>query len=151
MSGWRSLAPRLPSAALCLLGLAALYKASSLPFGTVRQPDSGFFPTLACVVLIVFAGASCASADHPPSTESASQPNGALRLWAVVVALALYAWAFVAVGFLLCTAALILLLLRGVGNVPLARSALVAVVAATVCYGLFTRLGVPLPAGILGF
>lgn len=151
MSGWRSLAPRIPSTALCLLGFAALYKASSLPFGTVRQPDSGFFPVLTCIVLIVFAGISCAYPGDSPSGESAARPHGALRVWAVVLAVAVYAWAFVAVGFVVCTAALIVLLLRGIGNVPLLQSAVVAVVAASACYGLFTRLGVPLPAGILGF
>jgi hypothetical protein len=151
MSGWRRLAPRLPSAALLALGLAALYKASSLPFGTVREPDSGFYPILICTALAAFAGVSFASPERPWKGESDSHPRGSLRVWGVVVAMLLYVWALGAVGFLLCTAALVLLLLRGIGALPWLHSVVAAVVAAAACYALFTRLGVPLPAGMLSF
>ena len=141
----------MPSAALVALGLAALYKGSSLPFGTVREPDSGFYPSLICVALIVFAAVSFASAEAPSPPEDAPHPRGTLRVWVVVVALGAYVWALVPVGFLLCTAALIFILLRGMGAVAWLPSLVLAVLGAAACYGLFTRLGVPLPAGILGF
>lgn len=148
---WRALGPRLPSVALVALGLAALYGASSLSFGTLREPDSGFFPKLICVALIVFAGASFATPVGPSPVDDAPEPRGALRVWVVVVALVAYALALVPVGFLLCTAALIVLLLKGMGAVPWLPSLAFAVTGAAACYGLFTRLGVPLPAGVLGF
>lgn len=151
MSGWRRLAPRLPSAALMGLGLAALYKASSLPFGTVREPDSGFYPILICIALAAFAGISFASPEQPRASEGGSHPRGSLRVWGIVVAMVLYVWALGAVGFLLCTTALVLLLLRGIGALPWLHSVVAAVVAAAACYALFTRLGVPLPAGVLSF
>ena len=151
MSGWRALSRQLPSAALVAFGLAALYKASSLPFGTVREPGSGFYPSLICVALIVFAAVSFALPEPPSPLQDTAAPRGALRVWIVVAALAAYAWALVAVGFLLCTAALIVLLLRGYGEVSWRASVSAAVLAAVACHGLFTRLGVPLPAGILGF
>lgn len=151
LSAWRTLGPRLPSAALVALGLAALYKASNLPFGTVREPDSGFFPSLICIALIVFAGVSLATFEAPSPAEGTPEPRGPVRVWVVVAALAAYALALVPVGFLLCTAALIVLLLKGMGAVPWLLSLALAATAAAACYGLFTRLGVPLPAGILGF
>jgi hypothetical protein len=151
MSSWRWLAPRVPAAALMALGLAALYKASSLPFGTVREPDSGFYPILICIALVAFAGISFASPEQARPSEGDSHPRGSLRVWGIVVAMVLYVWALGAVGFLLCTAALVVLLLRGMGALPWLHSVVAAVVAAAACYALFTRLGVPLPAGILSF
>ena len=141
---------RLPAAALVGLGLAALYEASHLPFGTMRQPDSGFYPILVCVALTVFGVCSVAEAP-PPSEEVATDSGGQARVWLVIVALAVYAWALVPVGFLLCTAALLVLLLRGIGRVPWAAAVASAALASIACYGLFTRLGLPLPAGLLGF
>lgn len=151
MSEWRGLGRRLPSAALVLLGLAALYNASSLSFGSLRQPDSGFYPTLVCVALIVLGVVSLATREPAAAPEPVPEPRGTLRVWLVVAALATYALALKPVGFLICTAALVVLLLKGMGGVPWRGSAVSAVLAAVACYGLFTRLGVPLPAGMLGF
>ena len=141
---------RLPAAALVGLGLAALYEASRLPFGTMRQPDSGFYPILVCVALTVFGVCSVAEATPPPE-EAPTDPGGQARVWLVIVALAVYAWALAPVGFLLCTGALLVLLLRGIGRVPWAAALASAAFASIACYGLFTRLGLPLPAGVLGF
>ena len=141
---------RLPALALIGLGLAALYEASTLSFGTVRQPGSGFYPTLICVLLIVFGGLALANPTSSPRGEPADG-GGNVRVWLVVGAVAAYAWALVAVGFLLCTAALLLLLLRGVGRVRWPTSLAAAALGSTACYVLFTRLGTPLPAGVLGF
>ena len=151
MNGWRAFGRRLPSAALVVLGLAALYSASSLPFGTVRQPDSGFFPSLICVALIVFAAASFANPEASSQLEYTPDPRGTRRVWLVVAALAAYAWALTPVGFLLCTAALLVFLLRGIGRVSWTASAAAAAIGSIGCYGAFTRLGMPLPAGVLGF
>lgn len=142
---------RLAAAALVALGLAALYGASNLPFGSVRQPDSGFYPTLVSLALIVFS--AIALADPAPSSPHAetTDARGQARVWTVVAALAVYAWAIAPVGFLVCTAALLVVLFRGIGRLPWIRSVAVALIASVACYGLFTRLGLPLPAGVLGF
>lgn len=144
----RQITGRLPALALIALGLAALAGASGLSFGTPRQPGSGFYPTLVCVALIAFGALSLAA---PASASSAVQPGGDARVWLVVAALAAYVWALAAVGFLLCTVALLLLLLRGIGGLPWLASTAAAALGAPVCYALFTRLGMPLPAGLLGF
>jgi putative tricarboxylic transport membrane protein len=139
---------RLPAVALIGLGLAALYWASGLSFGSVRQPGSGFYPTLVSLALIAFA--AVAAARSAPLSHRDVPAGGHGRVWLVVAALAAYAWAVTPIGFLLCTAALLILLLRGVGRVAWWPSVAAAVIASAGCYAVFTRLGVPLPAGVLG-
>jgi hypothetical protein len=146
----RQITGRLPALALIGLGLAALTEASSLSFGTLQQPGSGFYPTLVCAALIAF-GALSLGAAAPASGSSASEARGHARVWLVVAALAAYVWALIPVGFLLCSAALLLLLLRGIGGVSSLASSAAAALGALACYALFTRLGMPLPAGVLGF
>ena len=142
---------RLPAAVLIGVGLAALYEALRLPFGSVQQPDSGFFPTLVALALIVFSAS--AAADAAPASEGtpAANANGQARIWTVVAALAAYAWAIAPVGFVLCTAALLVVLLRGIGRVSWPVSLAAAAIGSIACYALFTRLGLPLPAGVLRF
>ena len=142
---------RLPALALIGLGLAALYEALSLPFGTVRQPDSGFYPTVVCVLLIVFGGLALADPARSPLDQEADDSGVNARVWLIVAALAAYAWALTPVGFVLCTAALLVLLLRAIGGVSWTASAAAAAIGSSACYGAFTRLGLPLPAGVLGF
>jgi len=146
----RALAQRLPAATLVALGVFALYKASSLTFGSVREPGSGFFPTLISVSLVTFAAALFLF-DRRPRLDGEGEDLRAERSpWIVVAAVAAYALALKHVGFILCTAALILLLLRGIGAVSWRLSLAIAVAATLACHALFTRLGVPLPAGVLG-
>jgi hypothetical protein len=149
---WRALAPRLPAAALALLGLAALYKAAKLPFGSIGAPDSGFYPTLVCLALAVFGAISLAESDAAPGEEAegAPEPRAALRVWTAIAGLAAYAVLLTPAGFIVCTTVLLVLFLR-MGRVRWSAAAALAAVAAVACYVLFTRLGVPLPAGLLGF
>ena len=141
----------LPSAALVALGLAALYQASSLPFGTIRQPETGFFPTLVATALVLFAALAMARGEDLPAAGYAAERGAPLRVWTVIFAVGAYAALLSRAGFILCTAALVLALLRGVGRVSWAASLAIAVVASVCCYLLFTRLGMPLPAGLLGY
>lgn len=146
----QALRGRLPAAVLVGIGLAALYEGSGLSFGSVRQPGSGFYPTLVCVALIVFAGIALA---NPPRTGriDGGPSGGHARVWLVVGSVAVYAWALTPAGFLLCTAALLVLLLRGIGGVSWPISLPAAAIGSIACYVLFTRLGMPLPTGVLGF
>jgi putative tricarboxylic transport membrane protein len=146
----RQITGRLPALALIGLGLAALTEASGLSFGTLRQPGSGFYPTLVCIALIAF-GALSLGAAAPPSSSSAAEAGGHARVGLVVAALAAYVWALTPVGFLLCTVALLLLLLRGIGGVSWLASTAAAALGALACQALFTRLGMPLPVGLIGF
>jgi tripartite tricarboxylate transporter TctB family protein len=140
-----------PAIALIGLGLAALYAASSLPFGTARQPDSAFFPVLVSAALVLFAVLALASGGQSAAGEGESEPAEHARVWSVIVALAAYAGLIKSAGFIICTTLLVLLLLRGIGRVSWTAALAGAVLGSAGCYALFTRLGMPLPAGILGF
>lgn len=140
-----------PAVALIGLGLAALYAVSSLPFGTARQPDSAFFPVLVSVGLVLFAVLVLANGAQSAADDGESERVEHARIWAVIVALAAYAGLINSAGFIVCTVALLLLLLRGMGRVSWPAALAIAALASISCYGLFTRLGMPLPAGIFGF
>ena len=137
---------RVACALLLLVGLTAVYAASRLTFGSVRQPETGFFPMLVALALVLFS--AVALAEWPRDLEPA-QKGGMARVGIVVGAVAAYAALIQPVGFVVCTVALLLLLLRGVGRVSWLASVVAAAVASAACYELFTRLGMPLPAGIL--
>lgn len=117
----------------------------------MQQPGSGFYPTLVSFALIVFSAAALADPPPAPRHAPAADTRGEARVWMVVAALAAYAWAMPSAGFLLCTAALLMLLLRGIGRLSWSLSTAAAVLGSVTCYALFTRLGLPLPAGVLGF
>jgi putative tricarboxylic transport membrane protein len=137
---------RVACALLLFLGLTALYAASRLTFGAARQPETGFFPTIVALALVLFSALAVA---ERPEALAPIEKGGAARAWIVVGATAAYAILVQPVGFLVATTALLLLLLRGIGKVSWTYSIMGSVVAALVCYELFTRLGMPLPAGLL--
>ena len=132
------------------LGLFAIYKASALPFGSVTEPGAGLFPVSIAVLLALFALVSLGSR-QPPDDSAAAERSGIARVVVMIVGVAVYAWLLPRAGFLLCTVALLVLMLRGLGGVRWTGTVVSALVGATACYVLFTRLGLPLPAGLLGF
>ena len=137
---------------LLAFGLYALFEAAKLPFGGVRAPDAGFFPVCVAAALSVFAMmAMLAEAPRDEAGAATRDGNGATRVAIAAVALLLYALFLKPVGFLVCTLLLMLLLLRGICKVSWRASLLAALPAVALSYFLFTRLGVPLPAGVLAF
>lgn len=137
---------RAACALLVLLGVAAVYAASRLAFGSARAPETGFFPTLIALALVLFSGLALA---ERPENPAPLERGGGGRLWVVTGATAAYGVLIQPAGFLICTAALLLLLLRGIGRLPWTASVVAALGASIATYGLFTRLGMPLPAGVL--
>jgi len=142
---------RMAAAALVAVGLAALYEATSFAFGTVRQPGTGFFPVLVAAAVVFFAAIAFAERPDPESDSEPGKPGGAARVWTVVTALAVYAVALKAVGFIICTALLMVVLQRSVGRVSWIATATGVVFGSIGCYWMFTRLGLPLPDGLFGF
>lgn len=140
---------RVFGAALIAAGLFALYPRVELPFGTLREPGAGFFPVVVAVALILFAALALIGA-VTETDESKAPPGGLLRASVMAVTVALYAWLVPIAGFLLCTVTLLLVALR-LGSVRWMPTLLFAATGAIGSYLLFTRLGVPLPSGLLGF
>lgn len=142
---------RYAAAALIAFGLAALYAATDLHFGTARQPGTGFFPILVALAVVVFAALAFAERPEPQCGEETVAAGGQARVWAVIAALAVYAGLINAAGFILSTAVLLFLLLRLIGRASWAGTAIGVLSGSIGCYWVFTRLGLPLPAGVFGF
>ena len=137
-------------ASLLAAGFFALYKASALPAGSLREPDSGLFPIAIAVLLTVFAALSLRTLRRPGPPQTAERA-GVARVVVLIASLGVYAWLLPRAGFLLCTVVLLALVLRGLGRAAWMVTALASPGGALGCYYLFTRLGLPLPAGYWGF
>jgi putative tricarboxylic transport membrane protein len=141
---------RISGATLVVAGAFLLYVASPLPFGHLKSPDTGFFPiilaTMLCALgLLLF--------QQSFKTESFSLEM-TTRSWAVLgtaAAFIFYALVVDRVGFLICTVALLLLLMKAYGGLSWKTSMLLSTGIAAVVYVGFNELGVPLPRGILGW
>ncbi len=137
-------------AALIGVGLFALYARTGLPFGNLREPGAGFFPVVVAVALILFATFALTSRTLD-ADKSQVESASVVRVSILTVMIAAYAWLLPSVGFVLCTTALLGLMLRALGDVRWQSTVVCAAGGAAGSYFLFTRLGMPLPAGVLGF
>jgi putative tricarboxylic transport membrane protein len=135
---------------LMLLAAFCLYQSWHLPFGTVSAPDAGFFPRCLSVILLLFGAAITVQA-----FARAPQPvRFGDRLWHVAIAAVtfiVYAVTVQHVGYVIATFVVLLLLMRVLGGMSWTRSLLIAVPCVALSYLAFTRLGVPLPSGVLPF
>jgi hypothetical protein len=145
-------ADRVSGVVLFLFALAVAWQSRLLPFGTINAPDSGFFPMSLAVTLALLSGLVILST-WLPETAAAAMPSwrGAGRVVAAVATLVAYVAVINWLGYLLATALVMLLLLRGVERVTWGVSLAVTVVSVVASYLLFRRLGVPLPPGIVPF
>ena len=144
------------SALLVILGSAALYGAIDMGIGTPEVPDAGFFPLLASLALAGLGTAQLvgelrrpAEADEAPTESPSTSQRMAMSVIASLIA---YVPALEWLGFLIATALLVAVLLAIFGVRRLLSYAIAVPVLAGGSYLLFDRvLGLPLPAGPLGF
>ena len=145
-------ADRVSGVVLFLFALAAGWEARKLPFGTVNAPDSGFFP-LSLAVMLAMLSALIVFATWLPGARATAPPSwhGAGRVALAVAALVVYVAVLNPLGYVLATALVTLLYLRGLERVGWGVSLAITIVSVVTSYLLFRRLGVPLPAGIMPF
>ena len=145
-------ADRVSGVVLFLFALAAGWEARKLPFGTVNAPDSGFFP-LSLAVMLAMLSALIVFASRLPGARATAPASwqGAGRVALVVAALVAYVAVLNQLGYLLASALVMLLYLRGLERVGWGASLAITIVSVAASYVLFRRLGVPLPAGIMPF
>lgn len=141
-------ADRISGLVLGAVGIFLLYAARSLPFGKLNAPDSGFFPIILAVLLagmgfLLF----LSSFRSEPETLELDK-----RSWSVLFgALSLLAYALLLerIGFLICTIAILFVIMRLYGGMTLRTCLLVCVPTVVLAYLGFIELGVPLPRGLL--
>lgn len=151
------------TAAIALLAFGAVTVALSLqlPLGSVRMPGTGFFPLVLGLLLVALAAAqgirihlarARAKAPATPAPAPVASADGATRrvgLFIGVVALATLL--LQPAGYAVATLVLMVGLLRVLG-VGWGACVLISVSAAVASHFVFVRwLGIPMPAGPLGF
>ncbi len=139
-----------------LAGLAAfvLLESRHLSFGTLRVPQTGFFPWVLATLLLVlwiilFAqGVFGGESDRPPDD---ILPGGWSRIAFTLAAMIGFAVMLERLGFLFTTFLLMILLLRAVESQRWFKVVFVALLTAIGSYAIFGWiLGIPLPGGVFG-
>ena len=141
---------RLSGAVLVVVAIGALFEASGLPFGSLRQPDLGFFPKSLASLLLLF-GVGIALNPYVSNSGSARFNSESWQIPIAASAFVLYALMLAKVGFVLATSAVMLLVMRGLGGMSLKQALLIAVPSVVATYIAFVQLGVPLPRGPLPY
>ena len=143
------------AASLILAGLAGLtlFEASRLAFGSIRVPQTGFFPSILAILLLFFSIALLVQTCRQAGGESGEQPitsEAWIRISITLAAMLGFALVLEKLGFLLSTFTVMLVLLRVIEPQKWARVLAVALATALISYFLFGRLlNIPLPAGVL--
>jgi len=144
---------RVMGIAAVVVGLLAVSEASRLPVDTLTGgPGTRFLPVTLGLIVAVLGGAIAVRPSPSGRPRAApSSPGARARFAATAVGLVLYAVAFERLGFLIASAAFMVLLLLLYGERRWMLILAVAVGAAGATYAVFARwLGVPLPPGLLG-
>jgi putative tricarboxylic transport membrane protein len=143
--------------ALFVFGAATVALALQLPLGTLRMPGTGFFPLVLGLLLVALAAAQgvrlfLAKAPAPAAAAPAPPPDGATRRVALFIGvIALATLLLQPAGYVVATLVLMVGLLRALG-VAWGACALIAASSAVASHFVFVRwLGIPMPAGPLGF
>ncbi len=143
------------AAAGLLIGFAIfiLLESLRLPFGSLRAPQTGFFPTVLAVLLALLAAALFVNPARAPAAAAAARlaPGSWARIGAALAAMAGFAVVLERAGFFLTTFLLMALLLRAIEAIKWPKLIAIALATALIAYALFAiALGIPLPAGFLG-
>ena len=142
--------------AAVLLALAGyiFLAAGTLPFGTMRVPQTAFFPRTLAVLLgimsLILLARALAGREALGGGEKI-ETQGWIRIAVTLMTLAGFALALEHLGFLLTTFLLMISLLRAIEAQKWRKVVVVALATALISYAIFSwLLGVPLPAGLLG-
>jgi putative tricarboxylic transport membrane protein len=135
---------------ICLIAGLALFASRDLPYGSIGSPDAGFFPRSLSVLLLIF-GTSITAASFGGRIEKVRLSSNTFRVMVAAIALCAYALTLDVVGFVIGTILILLLMMRGFGEMSWRASGLIAVGSVVLAYVGFLQLGVPLPKGPLPF
>ncbi len=134
--------------ALLAFGAAAAYESSRLPFGTIHNPGPGFFPWWTSVSLNLLALILLAQSLTSSRGTSGQGPGRIMKVGALLMALAAYAFFLEPLGYTLCTFLLLLFMLRVTDPQRWTLALTMSAIAAAGSYILFAVwLSVPLPPG----
>ena len=140
--------------ALTSLSLFLLFEAGRFNFGTLRVPQTGFFPKALATLLLLLSLVLLVQTQRQKEVAQGGvkiEKEGWIRIASTLVTMIGFALVLEPLGFFLSTFLLMVLLLRAIEAPRWSKVLTVALVTALASYGLFAwLLGVPLPAGVLG-
>ena len=142
--------------ALILIGLAGvlLFESSKLTFGSMRVPQTAFFPSVLSVLLLLFSLLLLGQALRQPETGRGLEkipPEGWFRIGAILATLIGFASVLERIGYSLSTFVLMILLLQAIKAQKWTTVLAVALLTSLVSYFIFGwLLNIPLPTGIFG-
>ena len=142
-----------------ILGVGICYGGIDLELGTLNNPGSGFMIFWLGLIMVGLSLAILLQAMKQAMNEKS--PSGDIRLlWSevrwkkviyVLIALSIYAFVFIHLGFLLSTTILLVFLFKGIEPQRWSVAILSAVFSVLASYVLFQRwLGTQFPKGFLG-
>jgi putative tricarboxylic transport membrane protein len=139
---------------LVLLGFAVIVAEESLrlPFGTMRLPGIAFLPFLLSVVLAILSLALLVQAlrRHGGSETKGLQVGLWKKAGLCLIALFVFAFIFEWLGYVISTVLLLVVLFRAVEPVRWWLVLVIAVSSSLITYLVFSLLGTPFPAGLMG-
>ena len=144
------------SVSAVLAGLAGfvLLESRNLSFGTMRVPQTGFFPLVLATLLLILCvilfaqGIFGRESDRLPNK---ILPEGWSRIALTLAAMIGFAVVLERLGFFLTTFFLMILLLRAIESQRWSKVVFVALLTAIGSYAIFGWiLGIPLPGGVFG-
>ena len=143
---------KVPAFAFLAIGLVALFTMFQLPFGTIHEPDSAFFPVLLSLLLILLSllllGQSMVS---KLAEQRGLWKDRWQKLIPAVAGLAVYAFLLKPVGYVICTF-LILILCGRMEKCSWKATFLISLLCTFLSYSVFRwYLKSPLPEGIVPF
>jgi putative tricarboxylic transport membrane protein len=141
---------------LILIGLAGfiLLQSRNLAFGTLRAPQTAFFPTTLATLLLILSvillGQTLLGKEIRRGPDKIVA-EGWVRIGGALATMVGFALALERLGFLLTTFLLMVLLLRAIESQRWPKVVAIALMTALISYAIFGwLLGIPLPAGVLG-
>ena len=144
---------------LCFMLFACFYTVTSLHLhlGTAGDPRAGFYPFILGLLVLSLSASLLAKSLRGEKTNEDDRkifPRGkeAKRIVALNLIMVIYTLLLGFLGYLLCTAGLIALIVWFLGSDSWRKNILISVLTAAVSYYIFAViLEIPLPQGILAF
>ena len=143
---------KIPALVFLAIGLGGLLTIIRLPFGSLHEPDTAFFPILITLLIIVLSLALFIRSLRAKAGEPVHLWRDRWhRLIPVAASLVVYAFLLKAVGYVGCTLAILILIAR-LEKCSWKATMLVSFLCTFISYSVFTwYLKSPLPRGILPF
>jgi putative tricarboxylic transport membrane protein len=132
-------------------GIVILTQSLKLPFGSISQPESGFFPTIISVLLMTFSLLVLGISFSRGHREVIDFGHSYHMIGITIVTIVLYAFFIDDLGYLICTFLAGIILMKWIQRRSWQAAVIFSALYSGISYFGFQAIGVLLPRGILFF